>query len=118
MIDKVVEMVEERIKEWRDNNQTKFPMTIVYYRDGVSDGQYAQVKEQELSKLREAFKNLAPIGKTFDLVAIVAAKRHHTRFYPEDRKDMDSNKPDKENCKPGTIVDRVVTSLFFTDFYL
>lgn len=42
------------------------------------------------------------------LTAIVVAKRHHIRFFPTE----------KGNCRPGTLVDRCVTSPFFQDFYL
>lgn len=38
----------------------------------------------------------------------------HVRFFPEAQDAMRNNL----NCKPGTIVDAVVTSPFFEDFYL
>jgi len=119
MIDEVVSMVEERIRDWSETNKKKLPTNILYYRDGVSEGQYAQVKHLELEKIRTAFNNVATGGETFNLIAIVAAKRHHTRFYPDAKKDMDRTDKDAEaNCQPGTLVDQVVTSPFFTDFYL
>ncbi|KAF2792928.1 Piwi-domain-containing protein, partial [Melanomma pulvis-pyrius CBS 109.77] len=42
------------------------------------------------------------------------AKRHHVRFFPIDDKDMDKF----QNCPAGTYVDNVVTSPYFTYFYL
>ncbi|ORY07012.1 ribonuclease H-like domain-containing protein [Clohesyomyces aquaticus] len=54
MIDDVTEMVRERIHDWATENK-RLPANILYYRDGVRDGQYAQVKAEELPKICHAF---------------------------------------------------------------
>jgi eukaryotic translation initiation factor 2C len=49
------------------------------------------------------------------LTAVVVAKRHHVRFFPETGEEM---QPNNLNCHPGTLVDTCVTSPYFRDFYL
>jgi eukaryotic translation initiation factor 2C len=126
IIDGLDSMVRERLWDWCAQNSGRFPQNILYYRDGVSDQQYAQVKDEELPQIRAGFdkfveevqiqndEDLAP--QTIKLTAVVCTKRHHTRFYPADSKDKQTN--GNNNCKPGTLVERSVTSPYFTDFYL
>ncbi|KAH7092068.1 Piwi domain-containing protein [Paraphoma chrysanthemicola] len=111
-------MVLERVKAWCNNNKGQLPKNILYYRDGVSDTQYSQVKENELPQIHKAytaaaihFKQSAPAK--CKLTAIVVAKRHHVRFMPQAK-----DKVPNGNCKPGTLVDQGVTSPMFQDFYL
>jgi eukaryotic translation initiation factor 2C len=75
------------------------------------------VKEVELGAIRAAYAKLATpdVASTVKLTAIVAAKRHNTRFYPINPDDMQGK---DRNCKPGTLVDDTITSPFFRDFYL
>lgn len=53
----------------------------------------------------------------FKLTAIVVAKRHHVRFFPQSN-DAKDCVPKNGNCKPGTLIDTAVTSPYFQDFYL
>jgi hypothetical protein len=69
-------------------------------------GQYAQVKKDELSQIHAAYKKLAKC-KDCKLTAVVVAKRHNARFNPDENSDKGA---DKQNCKPGTLVDQIVTS--------
>jgi hypothetical protein len=77
-------------------------------------GQYAQVKKEELLQIHAAYKKLAK-GKDCKLTAVVVAKRHNVRFYPHRNSEKGAY---KQNCKPGTLVDQIVTSPYFNDFYL
>lgn len=125
MIDNVESMVVERIKDWVVGNNFQTPENIIYYRDGVSEGQYISVRDKELpdilSASTEALKQLKseyPRRKFSDkepkLTAIVCAKRHHVRFYPKEGDETTRN----GNCLAGIFVDDVVTSPFYADFYL
>lgn len=102
------------------------PKKIVYYRDGVSESMYANVKSTELKAIRNAFSTVAiqlSGNKGIDqkikpykpeIIAIICGKRHSVRFYPADRSQSDRY----DNCRPGTTVDDVVTSPYYQDFYL
>lgn len=111
MIDELQAMVIERLKAYRAKRNT-YPKNILYYRDGVSVGQYERVKAEELVQIKEAFK--ATTGNALTtLTAVVAVKRHHTRLYPLSGQGMQNG-----NCHPGTLVDSGITSPYFADFYL
>ncbi|KAF1966235.1 Piwi-domain-containing protein [Bimuria novae-zelandiae CBS 107.79] len=135
IIDHVKEMVLDRLADWNaersnpaktNKSAIHVPRNIIYFRDGVSEGQYSKVLEQEVEQITAAWrlykKNNAPkhgvaigVPPTVKITAIVVGKRHHTRFYPIDRhKDARGN----ENCLPGTLVDRAITSPYYRDFYL
>ncbi|KAF8165280.1 argonaute-like protein [Crassisporium funariophilum] len=87
------------------------PKRIIFYRDGVSEGQFKQVLEQELPELKRACQELQIDPK---ITIIVVGKRHHVRFFP--RNDQDADK--SGNCPAGTVVDREVAHPTEFDFYL
>ncbi|KAI5124926.1 hypothetical protein M0805_007353 [Coniferiporia weirii] len=119
MIDDLEEMVVhilDMFRKYRRNIEKKpnfEPKRILFYRDGVSEGQFQQVLEYEVPKLRDACKKLGinPLPK---ITVIVVGKRHHVRFFP-----MTPGEADKSgNCPAGTVVDRDVTNPAEFDFYL
>ncbi|KAF2276924.1 Piwi-domain-containing protein [Westerdykella ornata] len=110
------EMIKERIELWRQRNQGRLPKKVVIYRDGVSEGQYNLVLEQEYPAFVAAFKELYGAEKNHPRVAIiVVGKRHHTRFYPTKMEDSDKK---TGNVQPGTVVDSGVTGEKMFDFFL
>ncbi|EKM56056.1 uncharacterized protein PHACADRAFT_257103 [Phanerochaete carnosa HHB-10118-sp] len=88
------------------------PKTILLYRDGVSEGEYAQVEEGEIRELRKALANT--FNTNFRLVFIVVGKRHHVRFFPKDASQGDH----LGNCRPGLVVDKDIVHSSLPDFYL
>lgn len=106
-----------RLKLWEKHNR-EFPQNVIIYRDGVSEGQYQQILDQELPLIRSACKQVYPATMTKagfpKLAIIVCGKRHHTRFYPTDSKFADKS----SNCLPGTVVDRGVVEVRAWDFFL
>ncbi|KAF2122712.1 ribonuclease H-like domain-containing protein [Lophiotrema nucula] len=119
IITDVEDMVLERLADWADRHGGHFPQNILYYRDGVSDGQFSEVKRVEITAIRTAFAKFAtrkglPTANV-KITAAVSAKRHHTRFYPDLNKDKEGS---ANNCKPGTLVEHDVTHPFFIDFFL
>ncbi|KAJ4292979.1 Protein argonaute [Collariella sp. IMI 366227] len=96
------------IVKWKNSNKVA-PVHVFYIRDGVSEGQFAQVMEWEVDEMRKVFKEA--VGVVPKITVIIATKRHHIRFFPE-RGDRNGN------CMPGTLVEREVTHPFHYDFYL
>jgi eukaryotic translation initiation factor 2C len=86
------------------------PTRVLYIRDGVSEGQYAAVLNEEVVAIKETFKELGM--KTIPaFTVVIAGKRHHIRFFPE--------KGDRNgNPLPGTLVETGCTHPFEFDFYL
>ncbi|KAF1849518.1 Piwi-domain-containing protein [Cucurbitaria berberidis CBS 394.84] len=112
MIDEIKPMAKERFQAWKD----KFNPAphILYYRDGVSTGQYEQVVKEELIQIKEAWKEVWPkeVGDV-KMTAVVAVKRHHIRLFP-----IQGDGHKNGNCKAGTLVDSGITSPFFSEFFL
>ncbi|KAG8690952.1 hypothetical protein FRC08_010309 [Ceratobasidium sp. 394] len=115
MITDLTEMMVERLTAFKNKNNL-LPQRILFFRDGVSEGQFLTVRDEELPLMQKAFSRFpTKDGKPYNpkLTILIAGKRHHTRFFPT--KDEDA---DKGNCKPGTVVDRGVTAIYDFDFYL
>jgi eukaryotic translation initiation factor 2C len=119
-------MVYERIKDWYNANNARLPAKILYYRDGVDEGQYTKIQTMELPKICDALTDFAEkelnmaseqaldLGAKLKITALVVAKRHHVRFFTQNRDLKDYT----GNCKPGLVVDGTVTSPYLTDYYL
>ncbi|XP_052873404.1 protein argonaute-2 [Anopheles cruzii] len=90
------------------------PERIMYYRDGVSDGQFAEILTIEMQAIHAA---LARIGANFKppVTFIVVQKRHHTRFFPVGNCPTEGK---NGNVPPGTVVDRDITAPNRFEFYL
>jgi len=115
MIKDLEGMVTERLKAYHAKSGS-LPKRIIFFRDGVSEGQFKHVLADELPKIKRAFEHFGTARDPYapTLTIIIAAKRHHTRFYP-----VDNNGADRTgNPKAGTVVDRGVTAIYDSDFFL
>jgi hypothetical protein len=118
MVSGLDSMLKSRLRLWATKNKGAYPENILIYRDGVSEGQYEIVLDQELPLLRQACKELYPPSdfkkKLPRMSIIIVGKRHNTRFYPTGKEDADRS----SNPQNGTIVDRGVTEARNWDFFL
>lgn len=89
------------------------PQRVVFYRDGVSEGQFQQVMDYEVQALCRAFERLEA-GYRPRITFVVVQKRHHTRFFPMDRRDGDRS----GNVKAGTVIETSICHPVEFDFYL
>ena len=90
------------------------PKHVYFFRDGVSEGEFQDIIDEELKALKRCFREKNyPVPK---FTVIVATKRHHIRFFPKpgDRGSADRN----ANPLPGTLVEQDATHPFHWDFYL
>ncbi|KAF8913963.1 argonaute-like protein [Gymnopilus junonius] len=96
-----------RYRQYVEKKQgtTVNPKRIIFYRDGVSEGQFQQVLELE------ACHDLRIDPK---ITVIVVGKRHHVRFFTQSERDADRS----GNCPAGTVIDREVAHPTEFDFYL
>lgn len=85
-----------------------------FCRDGVSEGQFLQVLQHELTAIREACIKLEPDYKP-GITFIVVQKRHHTRLFCADLKEQSGR---SGNIPAGTTVDIGITHPTEFDFYL
>ena len=121
IVDKLRDMVIERLELWRTRANGGTPDRILVYRDGVSEDQYDDVLKLELARIRKACVKVIPKGSEVPIALVIVAKRHHIRFYPTEHKDTDKMLNwygRKGNPLPGALVDRGVTMETGWDFYL
>nr|XP_031860632.1 uncharacterized protein CI109_003963 [Kwoniella shandongensis]KAA5527704.1 hypothetical protein CI109_003963 [Kwoniella shandongensis] len=106
------DMMFDHITQFEQNTKAK-PEKILFFRDGVSEGQYAHCVEQEFQSIKKA---AARFGANYKpkITFVICAKRHAMRFFAQNDQDRDRT----GNLPPGTIVDRQVTSPMVHDFYL
>ncbi|XP_031487467.1 protein argonaute 1B-like isoform X1 [Nymphaea colorata] len=107
-------MIRELLISFRRETGHK-PGRILFYRDGVSEGQFAEVLLEEMQAIRKACASLEE-GYLPRVTFVVVQKRHHTRLFPAN-KGRDST--DRSgNILPGTVVDTVICHPTEFDFYL
>lgn len=108
-------MAKEHLIEFKRCTREK-PVKIIFYRDGVSDGQFESVRQDEMAALQGACLELQRDGSYQPKITfIVVQKRHHTRFFPTRKEDAIGKGC---NVPPGTTVDTEITHSTQHDFYL
>ncbi|KAJ7612202.1 argonaute-like protein [Roridomyces roridus] len=117
LISDLQDMVKEVLQRYKSvlNKARKLlnrsPSRLIFYRDGVSEGQFQQVKDQELPKIQAACRE---VGYNPNITLVIVGKRHHAKFFPQNPGDADRS----GNARAGTVVDREIVHPFEFDFYL
>ncbi|KAG6611995.1 Argonaute1 (AGO1) [Phytophthora cinnamomi] len=106
------EMTMELMKQFYRSTHGK-PDRIVFYRDGVSEGQFHMVLNYEVTAIREACQALEK-GYMPPITFVIVQKRHNTRLFPSNRNEADRS----GNVKAGTVVDSGICHPIENDFYL
>ncbi|MCL7031071.1 hypothetical protein MKW94_024565, partial [Papaver nudicaule] len=110
-------MVKELLLSFYEATGTK-PERIIFYRDGVSEGQFYQVLYHELRSIRMACSALQEDYQP-PVTFVIVQKRHRTRLFADNRSNAGHNKNLKyENILPGTVVDSSICHPTEFDFYL
>ncbi|KAF8464442.1 Piwi domain-containing protein [Kalaharituber pfeilii] len=106
-------MTLERLRVWHEKNDGSLPDAILAYRDGVSEGEYEMVLNEELPQIEAACKDavmeLYNRPHTIKITLLVVGKRHHTRFY--------TKHTPSQNPAVGTTVDEGITDPLGIDWY-
>jgi len=95
------------LKNFKSKNR-RFPQQVIVYRDGIASTQIEHVDKHELQGIRQAFEKLQ-MKKTPKLQFILVNKRVNSRFVHKDT---------FQNVPKGLVVDDVVVSSQYWDFYL
>ncbi|WWC67950.1 uncharacterized protein I206_101869 [Kwoniella pini CBS 10737] len=114
MIEDLTNMMKDhiRLSEKKTGNR---PQKILFFRDGVSEGQYDQCATIELDRIKQAFRELDTKYRP-KVTMIICAKRHQMRFFASNaKKDTDQK---TGNLLAGTCVDSGVTHPYAFDLYL
>jgi eukaryotic translation initiation factor 2C len=108
-------MVRDLLISFKQSTGQK-PQRIIFYRDGVSEGQFYQILLYELDAIRKACASLEPNYQP-PVTFVVVQKRHHTRLFANNHNDQRS--VDRSgNILPGTVVDSKICHPTEFDFYL
>lgn len=115
MVEKLEPMLVSRLEWWRKKYKD-LPENLLVYRDGVSEGQYQTVLDQEMPKIRDACKKVYEQLPPPKISLIVVGKRHHTRFMRTTGggKYIDSSDDGRaSNPEPGTVsrVSAIIVSM-------
>ncbi|KAK0584182.1 hypothetical protein LWI29_008665 [Acer saccharum] len=105
-------MVRELLIAFKRSTNQK-PQRIIFYRDGISEGQFSQVLLCEMDAIHKACQSLEE-SYLPPVTFIVVQKRHHTRLFPSNAAQTDKS----GNILPGTVVDTVICHPSEHDFYL
>ncbi|KAF0685528.1 Aste57867_22603 [Aphanomyces stellatus] len=111
-IEDLESMAVEMLKAFFRETKRK-PAQILFYRDGVSEGQYQMVLNYEVTALHRACAKLEP-GYAPKITFVIVGKRHHTRLFATSAQNADRS----GNVKAGTVVDTGVCHPTEHDFYL
>lgn len=143
IIDDMESMVFDLLSYWYEQNNSKLPNNILFYRDGVGHSQYAEVREREITAIKSAWTKLndkerewtqpgkaskskasgTNLSNSPQITAVVVTKRHNSRIYPKvkpgpNQKSFNPSLTTSGNCLPGTVVDSSITHPYYFDFYL
>ncbi|KAI4518653.1 Piwi-domain-containing protein [Schizophyllum commune Loenen D] len=86
------------------------PTKIIVYRDGVSEGQFKQVKEQGMCTVK--FPACKALGVQAKITFIIVGKRHHMRMNPLRDADRSGNAP------AGSVIDTDIAHPVEYDLFL
>lgn len=115
MIEDLADILVKHLQFYLSKNKC-LPGKILYYRDGVSDGQFKEVLAVEMSAIKEAIKRVyGPSQSAAEVTFIVVQKRHHTRFFPTQKEFTDVK---YQNIMPGTVVDKNIVHPFQYQFFM
>jgi len=114
VIEDLEDMCVHVFEKFRDE-MDKFPKRILFYRDGVSEGEFETIITEELKSIRSACTKL-----DFDptITLVVVGKKHKVVFFPRQADDNSGLIDRSGNCPPGMVVDTKITSPVEFDYYL
>ncbi|KAL1687516.1 Piwi domain-containing protein [Schizophyllum commune] len=109
----------------KNSQYWSFPRRIVFYRDGISEGEFHNVAAQEFADFKagvdramaecKSIGRLQPGTPRTESAYIVVGKRHHVVFFPRNEKDGDGK---TGNLPSGFVTDEGLESPFARDFFL
>ncbi|CAF1553255.1 unnamed protein product, partial [Didymodactylos carnosus] len=101
----------ELLHVFQQQSGGRLPTKIVFYRDGVDDGAFQKVLDNEVKQLKAACKTVFGAKAQPKICFIVVKKRHNTRFFVYDGRET-------KNVEAGTVIDSMITHPSQFDFYL
>lgn len=108
IIQEMKHIAEYLLRAYKTRNGS-LPGKILFYRDGVGEGQFSEVCRNEVGMLKAACDKLRE-GYAPLITFVSVQKRHRTRII--------ASSPGSPNVPPGTVVDTTITHPLDFDFFL
>ncbi|GAV06854.1 hypothetical protein RvY_16771 [Ramazzottius varieornatus] len=116
IMDTLKDMIRDLLIEFKNLCGNREPQRIIFYRDGVSEGQYFHVMVEELSAIQKACMELVPDGSYKPPITyIVVGKRHNTRLFAANPRTDAVGKAG--NVPPGTTTDTAICHYLEFDWF-
>jgi aubergine-like protein len=96
------------LESFKKANNGAYPERVIFYRDGVGEGQVAGICRPEVDQIKAAF---AALNLQTQLMYINVCKRVNTRLFAGDEKRF-------QNPQPGMVLNKGVTDKDIYEFYL
>lgn len=109
----IKDMVKSLLNAFYHHTKGKHPEKIIFFRDGVSEGQFEAVRDKEVTEVQMACQEI--IGSIVPITFIIVQKRHQTRLRPQNPRDGIGR---GGNIPPGTTVDNDLTHPDHFDYFL
>lgn len=75
------EMIEPLLQHWQENvGEGRLPKHVYYFRDGVSEGQYQQVLQQEVADIRQIINKKGQFDPTHNVSESLAKYIDHANW--------------------------------------
>ncbi|XP_015785626.1 protein argonaute-4 [Tetranychus urticae] len=104
-------MIQEHLQNFKESNGS-LPSTILYLRDGVSEGQYSQIVTKEVNHLLRPYGQSDPYKPA--VTAVIISKRIQTRTRPVNPNEGVGK---HGNVPPGTTIDSIITHPSDFDYF-
>ncbi|NP_001352995.1 Protein argonaute 18 [Zea mays] len=109
------DIVKELLHAFANESKEKLQQ-LIFYRDGISEGQFNRILEKEIPAIEKAWNALYDNEKP-QITFVVVQKRHKLRLFPvDDNYKIRSAK--KKIVEPGTVVDSEICHPAEFDFFL
>ena len=127
------DMIVSLLKKFYNKTRQK-PQKLIYYRDGVSEGQFEEILNLEVTAIQKACRSLQVnyndivmrrmiIGTFFcfqddyepGVTFVVAQKRHKTRMFPRNPNEGCGR---MKKCNARTVIDTQITNPTERNFFL
>jgi len=112
-IDQLKYMVYQAINDFGQANRAG-PARIIFFRDGLSEGEYGKVAEKEIQDIRAAVDEAWKAAKANVPKPKNLRSSHHVRFFPKNDQGADKS----GNCPAGFVADQGIGNPIAKDYYL
>ncbi|GAA5844204.1 hypothetical protein JCM11251_006715 [Rhodosporidiobolus azoricus] len=108
-------LVHSLLLQFRDTMKIK-PERLIFFRDGVSEGQFPQVLNHEVNAIRLACQKIDANFRP-SITYLICGKRHHISLFPSPSDGEAASDRKTGNVKAGTTVDTEIVNPFTFDWY-